>query len=163
MDLGGEAVSVESKENHLFMRIGDRTLIARAMEDEFPSYDKVVPTGNDKKIDFDRAELEGAVKRVALLAPEKAGAVKLSFADDLLVVSSSNPEFGDAHEELKCSFSDERLEIGFNAQYLSDFLNVVETERLTIELKDGVTQGLLKPVGTTEEVRHQYVIMPMRI
>jgi DNA polymerase-3 subunit beta len=163
IDLGGESVAIEARDNHIFFRLGERTLIARAVEDQFPVYEKVIPKGNDKLLHFPKLELEAAVRRVALLAPEKAGTIKLSFDQDKLTVASSSPEVGEAHEEVVCSYQEEPIEIGFNAQYLLDFFTVCETERMSIELKDGVTQGLLKPDDAGGEVRHQYVIMPMRI
>jgi DNA polymerase-3 subunit beta len=163
LELGGENVVIQSTGNHIFFRIGDRVLISRAVEDQFPDYNKVIPKGNDKKIGFARAELEGAVRRVALLAPEKGGIVKLALSKDTLTVASSNPELGEAHEAVPCEYSEEPIDIGFNAHYLLDFFSVLETGRMTLELKDGVTQGLLRPEDTSEEVSHQYVIMPMRI
>ena len=163
LELGCDTVAIQNKDNHLFFRLGDRVIISRAVDDQFPVYEKVIPRSNDKKLSFTKIELEGAVRRVALLAAEKAGAVKLSFAPGRLVVSSSNPEMGEAVDEIACSFLGEPFEIGFNAQYLVEFLGVLETERVSFELKDGVTQGLLRPEGGSDEVTHQYVIMPMRI
>ena len=84
IELGSRSVTVEAKDNHIFFRLDDRTVISRAVEDQFPDYEKVVPQSNDKKIMFATAELEAAVRRVALLAPEKAGVVKLAFADGTL-------------------------------------------------------------------------------
>jgi DNA polymerase-3 subunit beta len=69
---------------------------------------------------------------------------------------------GEAHEEVACEFAADPVEIGFNAQYIIDFLSVTDADRVTVKLKDGVTQGLFEP-ETSQEVSHQYVIMPMRI
>jgi DNA polymerase-3 subunit beta len=164
LELGGdESVTVVARDNHIFFRISGRTFISRGVEDQFPAYEKVLPQSNNISVSFAKAELEGAVRRVSLLAPEKGGGVKLRFADGSLKVSSSNPDLGDANEELACEYAAEPLEIGFNAQYIVDFLSVTDAERVAVKLKDGVTQGLFEPEGESEEVRHQYVIMPMRI
>ena len=63
-------------ENHLFFEVGGRVLISRMIDGQFPAYERVIPKGNDKHIEFDRDRLTSAVKRVALLSNERSRAVK---------------------------------------------------------------------------------------
>ena len=77
-------------------------------------------------------------------------------------VTSSSPEFGEAQEALTVDYSGARMQIWFNAQYVLDFLNVVETDIVSLDLKDEVSQAVMKPVGA-EGYDYTYVIMPMRI
>ena len=79
-----------------------------------------------------------------------------------LLISSQNAEEGEARETISTDFSGEETEIGFNAQYLLDFLNVVGTEQVRFEFKDGNSQAQLQPV-TQEKYDYRYVIMPMRL
>ena len=155
-------VLFESGENHLFFDVGGRMLISRMIDGQFPAYERVIPKSNDKTIDFERERLTSAVKRVALLSNERSRAVKFDIAKGKVNVTSSSSEFGEAHEEIPVDFTGAPLTISFNAQYVLDFLNVVETDSVQLSLKDEVSQAVMKPVGA-QGYDYTYVIMPMRI
>jgi DNA polymerase-3 subunit beta len=155
-------VRFESGENHLFFEVGGRVLISRVIDGQFPAYERVIPKGNDKEIEFDRERLTSGVKRVALLSNERSRAVKFDVGKGKVEVTSSSSEFGEAHEQLPVDYSGPALSISFNAQYVLDFLNVVETDVVSLSLKDDVSQAVMKPVGA-EGYDYTYVIMPMRI
>jgi DNA polymerase-3 subunit beta len=159
---GDGDVMFESGENHLFFDVGGRVLISRMIDGQFPAYERVIPKGNDKHIEFERERLTNAVKRVALLSNERSRAVKLEIAKGKVVVTSSSSEFGEAHEELPVDYSGDAMTISFNAQYVVDFLNVVETDIVQLSLKDEVSQAVMRPVGA-DGYDYTYVIMPMRI
>jgi DNA polymerase III subunit beta len=155
-------VQYERGENHLFFEIGPRLLISRMIDGQFPAYEKVIPKGNDKHIEFDRDRLTSAVRRVSILSNERSRAVKFVIDKGKVEVTSSSPEFGEAREPLTVDYAGPPLTICFNAQYVQDFLNVVESEVVALELKDEVSQAVMKPVGV-EGYDYTYVIMPMRI
>jgi DNA polymerase-3 subunit beta len=159
---GDGDVQFESGENHLFFDVGGRMLISRMIDGQFPAYERVIPKGNDKSIEFERDRLTNAVKRVALLSNERSRAVKLDISKGKVEVTSSSSEFGEAREELAVDYTGGPLTISFNAQYVLDFLNVVETDAVMLSLKDEVSQALMKPVGA-DGYDYTYVIMPMRI
>jgi DNA polymerase-3 subunit beta len=159
---GDAPVQFESGENHLFFEVGGRVLISRMIDGQFPAYERVIPKGNDKTIEFERERLTNAVKRVALLSNERSRAVKLEMGKGKVVVTSSSSEFGEAHEELPVEYAGGGMTISFNAQYVLDFLNVVETDSVQLSLKDEVSQAVMKPVGA-DGYDYTYVIMPMRI
>jgi len=155
-------IQFESGENHLFFEVGPRMLISRVIDGQFPAYERVIPKGNDKTIEFDRERLTSAVKRVALLSNERSRAVKFEIDQGKVEVTSSSSEFGEAREEIPVDYTSTPLAISFNAQYVLDFLNVVETDVVSLSLKDEVSQAVMKPVGA-EGYDYTYVIMPMRI
>jgi DNA polymerase-3 subunit beta len=152
----------ESGENHLFFEVAGRVLISRMIDGQFPAYERVIPKGNDKVIEFDRDRLTNAVKRVALLSNERSRAVKFEIAKGKVDVTSSSSEFGEAREEIAVDYTGTPVTISFNAQYVLDFLNVVETDVVSLSLKDEVSQAVMKPIGANG-YDYTYVIMPMRI
>jgi DNA polymerase-3 subunit beta len=152
----------ESGENHLFFEVAGRMLISRMIDGQFPAYERVIPKGNDKTIEFDRERLTSAVKRVALLSNERSRAVKFEIDQGKVEVTSSSSEFGEAREQLVVEYPGPAMAISFNAQYVLDFLNVVETDVVSLSLKDEVSQAVMKPVGA-DGYDYTYVIMPMRI
>ena len=137
-------------------------LISRMIDGQFPAYERVIPKGNDKVIEFDRDRLTSAVKRVALLSNERSRAVKFEIGKGQVEVTSSSSEFGEAREQLTVDYTGTALTISFNAQYVLDFLNVVETDVVSLTLKDEVSQAVMKPIGASG-YDYTYVIMPMRI
>ncbi len=155
-------IQFENGENHLFFDVGGRMLISRMIDGQFPAYERVIPKGNDKLIEFERERLTSAVKRVALLSNERSRAVKVEINDGKVDVTSSSSEFGEAREVIPIDYKGPPLAISFNAQYVLDFLNVVETDLVSLSLKDEVSQAVMKPVGA-EGYDYTYVIMPMRI
>ena len=159
---GDAAVSYERGENHLFFEVGGRKLISRMIDGQFPAYERVIPKGNDKHIEFERERLTNAVKRVALLSNERSRAVKFQIDKGKVDVTSSSPELGEAHETLPVDYDGASLQICFNAQYVLDFLAVVSTDVVALELKDEVSQAVMTPVGA-EGYDYTYVIMPMRV
>jgi len=159
---GDGDVLFESGENHLFFDVGGRMLISRMIDGQFPAYERVIPKGNDKHIEFERERLTNAVKRVALLSNERSRSVKIEIGKGKVEVTSSSSEFGEAREELPVDYSGNPMTISFNAQYVLDFLNVVETDVVELSLKDEVSQAVMKPVGA-KGYDYTYVIMPMRI
>jgi DNA polymerase-3 subunit beta len=155
-------VGFQRGENHLFFDVGGRLLISRMIDGQFPAYERVIPKGNDKHLEFERDRLTNAVKRVALLSNERSRAVKFQIEKGKVDVSSSSPELGEARETLSVDYSGQPMQICFNAQYVLDFLNVVETDSVALEFKDEMSQAVMKPIGA-EGYDYTYVIMPMRI
>jgi DNA polymerase-3 subunit beta len=155
-------IGYERGENHLFFQVGERMLISRMIDGQFPAYERVIPKGNDKHIEFERDRLTSAVKRVALLSNERSRAVKILIEKGKVDVTSSSPDLGEATETLPVDYTGSSMQICFNAQYVLDFLAAVATDVVSLELKDEVSQAVMKPVGA-EGYDYTYVIMPMRV
>jgi DNA polymerase-3 subunit beta len=158
---GDGDITYERGENHLFFEVDGRLLISRMIDGQFPAYERVIPKGNDKHIEFDRDRLTNAVKRVALLSNERSRAVKVHIEKGKVDVTSSSPELGEATETLPVEYDGDAMQICFNAQYVLDFLAAASTEIVALEFKDEVSQAVMKPVGA-EGYDYTYVIMPMR-
>ncbi|PYR91571.1 MAG: DNA polymerase III subunit beta [Acidobacteria bacterium] len=155
-------IQYERGENHLFFELGGRLLISRMIDGQFPAFERVIPKGHDKRVEFDRDRLTSAVKRVALLSNERSRAVKFQMDNGKVEIASSSPEFGEAKEILMVDYAAAPVTICFNAQYVLDFLGVVETDTVSLEFKDEMSQAVLKPIGA-DGYDYTYVIMPMRI
>ena len=158
-----ESVDFAQGENHLFFRIGERLLVSKQVDDQFPAYDKVIPQGNEKIVTCNRNDLSGAIRRVSLLANERSRAVRFGIESSKLEVSSQNPELGEARETIEAGYEGDPIQVGFNGQYLLDFLNAADTSEVRFELKDDSSQGLLRPVEKGKDRDYRYVVMPMRL
>lgn len=151
-----------STENHLFFKVGKRLLVSRLLAGQFPNYEIVIPKENDKKVCLNTSGFTDALKRAAVMADEQSHAVRLSFREGQLEISATTTDIGEAREIVPADYQGEPFEIGFNAQYLLDFLTGLESEEVSFELRDADTQGLLQPKGKGDYLYH-YVTMPMKL
>jgi DNA polymerase-3 subunit beta len=149
-------------ESHLFFRAGERLLISRMLSGQFPNYEAVLPRENSKHIVMDRNELNDAVRRVSQLADQRSHAVKISITGDAIEFSASSPEYGEAKETIEKEYKGEPLAIGFNAQYMLDFLSAAVEGPISLELKDEQSAAQMRPLAE-EAYRYRYVIAPVRI
>lgn len=156
-------VQVAKDDSHLFFTLGERLLISRMLTGQFPNYEAVLPRENNRIIELDRDQVTDAIRRVALLADERSHAVRIHVDSGRLEVFSSSGEYGEAHETLDANYQGEAIQIGFNCQYLLDFLGVIGAGgRVRLELKDEQSAGQLRPAAE-ETLRYRYVVMPMRV
>ncbi|PYS44114.1 MAG: DNA polymerase III subunit beta [Acidobacteria bacterium] len=160
-DFEGE-ISLGADENHVYFQVGSRLLISRMLSGQFPNYEMVMPKNNDQAAVFDTIALNQAVRRVALMADDRSHAIRLHLSKEQLLISSQNAEEGEARETVNTDFAGNETEIGFNAQYIQDFLNVVGSEKVVFEFKDGNSQAQLRPVDDNKH-DYKYVLMPMRL
>jgi DNA polymerase III subunit beta len=149
-------------ESHLFFQFGGRLLTCRKLTGQFPNYEAVLPRDTNRNLIIERDELQDALRRVSQLADQRSHAVKFTVAKEGLEISASSPEYGEAREAIEKEFKGEPLAIGFNAQYLLDFLAAAPDGPISFELKDEQSAGQLRPLAD-ESARYRYVVMPMRI
>lgn len=149
-------------ENHIYFEVGPRLLISRTLTGQFPNYEMVMPKGNDKSALFDSAQLGQAIRRVALMADDRSHAIRLHLEAGSLQISSQTAEEGEAQEYITTDYSGETIDIGFNAQYLQDFLGVILEGQVAFEFKDGNSQAQLRPTSD-DGYEYKYIVMPMRL
>jgi DNA polymerase III subunit beta len=150
-------------DNHLFFEFGPRLLITRKLTGNFPDYERVLPQENVHIAKLAKDEIRGAIERVAQFADERSRAIRVQFTAGEVKVFSSALETGESEESIPGEYSGPDLEIGFNAQYLLDFLRAVPQDHVSFGLKDQKSAGELQPSGAEEQEQYRYVVMPMRI
>jgi DNA polymerase-3 subunit beta len=157
-----DEVEFSMDENHLYFDIQNRHLTSRMLAGQFPNYELVLPKSNDKTITLNADKITQAIRRAALMADERSHGVKVDLAAGKLGISSQSADVGEAKETIPLDYTGESVSIGFNAAYLLEFLNVVSTDDVLLELKDEQSPALLRPSGD-EEFDYKYVVMPMRL
>lgn len=152
-------------ENQLFFEAGDRRLMARMIDVNFPNYMEVISRDNDRRVMVDRERLLSTIKRISLVANERTRAVRFDFAPGKLTVSSTNPELGDARETVPIDYAGQPFFVGLNAAYVMDFLSATDTSSVSLDLKDENTQCIGRPASPAEDLPYDYlyVVMPMRL
>jgi DNA polymerase-3 subunit beta len=157
-----DKVEFDLDESNLFFRVKNRTLISRIIEGKFPNFDAVIPKGNQNILSVSRNEITEAIRRVSLFSTERSKGIKFYIAKNEMRLFSSNPEIGEARDKVNIDYKGDDLEIGFNSQYLIDFLSTIKSERVRLELKDTNSSVLMKP-EPEEEIKYLYILMPMKL
>ncbi len=131
------------------------------IEGPYPNYEQVLPKENDKECVADRAQLAGALRRVAIVASDQTHRVRLSFSAEKLALAVQTPDLGEAEDELPVDYSGSPLEIGFNAQYLLEVLRYINSEDVRISLSAPERPATFEPVdGETDYI---CLVMPLRL
>ena len=146
--------------NNGLARRGNVTLVMRLIEGEFPDYQQVIPDSLEQQLVLAADPLLHALRRVSLLSSERSRAVTLELSDGKLTMTSSNPDLGDAREELDVDYAGETLTIGFNSKYLIEALSVSGAKEVRFGLQDDLSPAQLVPTDDEDTLA---VVMPMRI
>ncbi len=160
LEAGEDTVSVELSDTKIRFTVGPVVLTSKLIDGTFPDYNRVIPSGNDKKLVLDRASFASAVDRVSTIASDRGRAVKLSISDGQLTLSVNNPDSGSAEEELPVGYESDALDIGFNSRYLLDITNQLTSDETTFMLADPGSPTL---ITEKEQAGALYVLMPMRV
>jgi DNA polymerase-3 subunit beta len=148
-----------SKNHALFKRDG-LVMVSKLIDGNYPNYLQVVPAKSTKKVTLSKEMLTHAVKRVSILSKEKTNAVKLQLEKNRLMLSTNNPDVGEANEELAVDYNGDDIAIGFNSRYLMDVLAAMDKETIALELTDALSPCLITEEG---DEHYKCVVMPMRV
>jgi DNA polymerase-3 subunit beta len=161
----GATIRFAGDENHLFFQFGDRLLISRKLTGTFPDYERVLPKEHKVTVILGRDEIRAAVERVAQFADERSHAIRMQLCPGEVKVLSSLSDTGESEESVPAEYDGSALDIGFNAQYLLEFLRTIAQPQVTFSLKDAHSAAEVGPTAGEEpqpEV-YRYIVMPMRI
>jgi DNA polymerase-3 subunit beta len=162
LDSDVETIDFAKDESTLFFRVGPRLLTSRQLTGQFPNYEAVLPKDISKSIALHGEELGAAIARVAQFADERSRAVRLRLEKGELKLSASSTETGESEDSIEIAYDGEPMAIGFNAQYLMDFIKATGSGEVKLELKDAQSAGQLRP-AEGEDYKYRYIVMPMRI
>jgi DNA polymerase-3 subunit beta len=160
LDEAGEKIWMKLMNNNLVVKKESVLLMMRLLDAEFPDYRQVVPQKSKRHFGMKRNQILESLHRVSILSSEKTRGVKFHFSQDLLDLSTYNPEIGEAKEELPVDYKGEDLIIGFNSRFVLDVLNIMTSEEVIFELEDGKSPAVIRP---SNDPMHTCVVMPMRI
>lgn len=156
-----ETIDFAKDESTLYFRVGPRLLTSRQLTGQFPNYEAVLPKEVTKSISVHGEELGAAISRVAQFADERSHAVRLRLDKGELKLSATT-DSGESEDSLEVAYNGDPMTIGFNAQYLTDFVKAIGAGEVKLELKDPQSAGQFRP-AEGDEYKYRYIVMPMRI
>ena len=157
----GEEVAFGEDQNHIYFELDGRLLITRKLSGNFPNYEMVMPKDNDRIAVFDLEDMKGAVRRVSLMADERNRSIRLTVREAEIEISAQSSEEGEGNEVVPADYTGEETTLGFNWQYLQDFLNVVSA----VQTGDAETaaEGSAGKETEGDKVRVKETASPTRI
>lgn len=138
----------------------EKRLMVRLIDGQFPPYQHVIPKNQDRIVSLPRKELVDSLRRVLVVTTDRSRGVSFSFSPGNLEILGKNPDLGEANEELSVQYKGPAFQVGFNAAYFLECLNILEDEQVVLQLKDEVSPCLLQ---SEKDSGFTHVIMPMRI
>ncbi len=151
-------------ENHVIFKMNDTFVYSKIIEGQYPKYENVIPLNNDKKLFVNRDELSSSVKRVSIFSNLITHQIKFLIEENKMIISSEDIEFGgEGSEAINVRYTEEKMEIGYNAVYIFDVLRHMDTEEVLILLKDPVSAAVVYPSTQKENENLMMLIMPIRL
>lgn len=155
-----ELVHIDVASNQVRFKFGDVEMISKLVEGKFPDFQRVIPQGYTKHITIARDTFAATLARVSIMTSDKFKGVRLSLADSIMKIQSSNAEQEEAADEIDVDYVGDLIDIGFNVSYLQDVLSNLKQEQVQLSFGDANTSALLT---LPNDESFKYVVMPMRI
>ena len=155
-----DKVYIGISQNQVKFTMGDTVVISTLIEGQFPNYQKVLPTTFNRKLIIPTDPLAQSVKRAEIVARENLHRTTFSLTAGTLVLNAESGTVGRAQEEVEVVNEGDDIRIVFNAKYLGELLNVVDTEAIEMELSGELSPALIRPQG---QDNYRHVLMPMQL
>lgn len=155
-----EIITLQLSANNIRVLMGEVIFSAKLIEGRFPDFRRVMPRDISKVITLGKDAFKSALTRVAILSTEKLKGVSLEVAGNTMKLQAQNPEHEEAEEELEVSLEGESLAVGFNASYLLDALNNVDSDEVKLSFTDAGNSCLIEDL---QNGKYRFIVMPMRL
>jgi DNA polymerase-3 subunit beta len=160
LDDEAKPVKIAIGKNHILFEMGTIQFLTRLIEGTYPNYEQVIPAAADKTIGIDRIALMKSLRRVSIMSKERSSAVKVDIEPNSMAISASNPDIGEAKDEITVEYAGEPITLAFNARYILDALSVMNSDTIMIKLNEPLSPTLIME---NEKDDYKYVVMPMRL
>ena len=157
-------VSVSFNMSNAFFKFGNIRMICRLIDERFPDYENVIPSGNNIKMSISRTDLLGALKRISIYANKTTHQVRLKITGSELQVSAEDLDFSnEANERLSCEHDGEDIEIGFNAKFLVEMLTNMDSEQIRLTMSAPNKAGVILPAEKDSSEDILMLVMPVML
>ncbi len=166
LDDGADTIFFGFQGNNAVFRSESEMLFVRLIDGSFPDFDTVIKRDDSwMQAIVERLPLLDALRRVSIVSTERTKGVRVNVAKEALDIATSNPDLGEAHEQLPIELSrpgtinGEGFEVGYNARYVMEVLSALSSDEVLYETKDSTSPTVIRNRGEEDSF---YVVMPMR-
>jgi DNA polymerase-3 subunit beta len=162
---GAEAIEVSAlgpSGNQLAFAAANASIVVRLVDGQYPNYGQVIPAQFDRSVTVNTVSLIAGLRRAELVAGDRASMVKMSVSNAQLIITANSDMTGNAYEELEVEQTGDDLTIAFNARYLVEILNHVDSPRIVLEFLGPLSPAAIRPTDEAPGNAQMYVLMPLR-
>jgi DNA polymerase-3 subunit beta len=157
-------VNISFNVSNAFFRFGNIKMICRLIDERFPDYENVIPSGNNIKMSIERSDLLSAMKRISIYANKTTHQVRLKITGSELQISAEDLDFSnEANERLSCEHDGEDIEIGFNAKFLIEMLTNMDSDRIRLTMSAPNKAGVILPDEKDKAEDILMLVMPVML
>ena len=162
--ISNELTTIQVNQDHVSFKSGSTQLITRLINEQYPNYESVIPRDNDKFLSISKDQMLSTVKRVSIFSSSTTRQIRLQLVPDKLTIRAEDLDMSsEAKETIDCDYSNESMEIGFNAKYLSDVLQNIEGDEVSFEFSSPNKAGIVKPTQSDESEEMLMLVMPVML
>jgi DNA polymerase-3 subunit beta len=162
--ISNELTTIQVNQDHVSFKSGSTQLITRLINEQYPNYESVIPRDNDKFLSISKDQMLSTVKRVSIFSSSTTRQIRLQLGPDKLTIRAEDLDMSsEAKETIDCDYSNESMEIGFNAKYLSDVLQNIEGDEVSFEFSSPNKAGIVKPTQSDESEEMLMLVMPVML
>ncbi len=155
-----ESVKLGFSEGRCYVRVDGTLLRINLIDADYPDFRQVVPKDEGIEVLLDRRKLLHALRRMSVMSNERFSGVKIELTADKMILSSINPDVGEAKDEIDVSFGGEGFEVGYSVRYLIDAIDVIAEDSVSFEMRGSDGPGIIRPVGNET---YMCIVMPIKL
>jgi len=157
-------VKIEFTPSNAFFNFGNIQMVCRLIDERYPDYENVIPAENPNILTLDKSDFLSSLKRISIYANKTTHQVRIKITGSELQISAEDLDFSnEANERLACEFNGEDMEIGFNAKFLMEMLNNIDSKTINLELSEPNKAGLIIPQGDDTNENILMLVMPVML
>lgn len=160
-----EEVTIEYNESNAKFSFENTEMVCRLIDGKYPNYEAVIPKENPNKLVIDRNQFLNSVRRVSIFASKSTHQIRLKIAGAELNISAEDIDYSNkAEERLTCDYQGDDMQIGFNSRFLTEMLNNLTSDMVSLEMSLPNRAGILTPGdGLDEGETVTMLVMPVML
>ncbi len=159
-----DEITLSASQTHIRFEDGTTTITSRLIDEQYPNYETVIPQANDKRMVVRKDDILNTVKRVSLYSNAQTRQVRLRMSANSVRIAAQDTETGgEAQESVSCDYADDEMEIGFNAQFLREALDKIDTSEVSFDFSTPLRPSLIAPHGSKNGQDVLMLLMPIRL
>lgn len=162
--LDGEECELAISNDHARFKSGNTIVITRLINEQYPNYESVIPRDNEKELLISKEQMLATVRRVSIFSSSSTRQIRLQLESDKMTIRAEDLDLSsEAKETISCDYSEEEMEIGFNAKYLADVLSNIDGDDVRFEFSTPNRAGIVKPADEEEGEQMLMLVMPVML
>ncbi|MCX5846652.1 MAG: DNA polymerase III subunit beta [Deltaproteobacteria bacterium] len=154
-----EDILVGVRQGMCVIRTNSTMLRVSLVDAEYPDYKRVIPAEKGVVVTVDKDVILHALKRMSVISSERYSGVIITLSDGKMVLESTNPDVGEAKDEIEVAYHDKDISVGYNVKYLIDAIEVIDEKKVVFEIGVGMKPGVIKNDGNDD---YMCIIMPLK-